>query len=168
MEGASQPVKTLAALKSRSARWFGPEDAGGGRDAALLRSLEEAVEGRGECSARAGEMALGQTSHSFFRAPALDRRRAQSTVQLSAVERGGDPNTVTASAGQTSGRAAGPRSAKFSTLAIGIGRWGRASRDSLVGRAARITATCSRSGRMGNTSRFCTAARRSRRRPRSG
>jgi penicillin G amidase len=98
--GRISPLKTIGALKNPSSRWFGGEDARGGRDAILLTSLEEAVK---EARERLGDNSLkwrwgklhGAT---FTHALSTDAQR-RSLFNLPPVERGGDGNTVNSTGG---------------------------------------------------------------------
>ncbi len=114
-------LKTIDALKNPSPRWFGGEDARGGRDAALLNSLEEAVRearerlGDDPSSWRWGKLHVAAFTHPLASNEALIRRAisefdrgltAATTIaewrglfNLPSVERGGDANTVNSASG---------------------------------------------------------------------
>jgi penicillin amidase len=93
-------LKTIEALKNPSQRWFGAEDARGGRDAVLLTSLEEAVKetrerlGDDPSKWRWGKLHVAPFAHPLS---TYDERRA--LFNLPSVERGGDGNTVLATSG---------------------------------------------------------------------
>jgi penicillin G amidase len=98
--GRISPLKTIDALKNPSAQWFGIEDSRGGRDAALLNSLEEAVkearERLGDDSSkwRWGKLHVATFTHAL----STDAER-RALFNLPSVERSGDGNTVLATSG---------------------------------------------------------------------
>lgn len=98
--GRISPLKTIDALKNPSPRWFGAEDARGGRDAVLLTSLEEAVkearERLGDDSSkwRWGNLHVATFTHAL----STDAER-RALFNLPSVERSGDGNTVLATGG---------------------------------------------------------------------
>src|SRR5262249_37234243 len=98
--GRISPLKTIDALKNPSPRWFGGEDARGGRDAVLLTSLEEAMKearerlGDDPSKGRWGKLAVAPFT------PALSTEsEGRAAFNLTPVERGGDGNTVLATSG---------------------------------------------------------------------
>lgn len=92
--------KTIAALKEPSPQWFG-ENALAGRDAALLKSLEDAVAdaksklGNDSSKWRWGTLHVAPFTHAM----AIDANRS-AVFNLPSPERGGDANTVFATGGQ--------------------------------------------------------------------
>jgi penicillin amidase len=95
-------LKTINALKNPQQRWFGRdvEVAQTGRDAALLKSLEEAVAetksklGNDISKWRWGAMHIAPFTHSLSSSPEW-----RPLFNLPAVERGGDGNTVNNTSG---------------------------------------------------------------------
>src|SRR5262249_56482429 len=98
--GRISPLKTIDALKNPSPRWFGGEDARGGRDAVLLTSLEEAMKearerlGDDPSKWRWGKLHVAPFTHAL----STDAER-RALFNLPPVERGGDGNTVLATSG---------------------------------------------------------------------
>ena len=98
--GRISTLKTIDALKNPSPRWFGGEDARGGRDAVLLTSLEEAVkearERLGDDSSkwRWGKLHVATFTHAL----STDAER-RALFNLPSVERSGDGNTVNSTSG---------------------------------------------------------------------
>jgi penicillin G amidase len=98
--GRISPLKTIDALKNSTPRWFGGEDARGGRDAVLLTSLEEAVkearERLGDDSSkwRWGKLHVAPFTHAL----STDAER-RALFNLPSVERNGDGNTVNSTGG---------------------------------------------------------------------
>lgn len=100
-------VKTIETLKHPTTRWFGP-DARAGRDAVLLKALEEAVIdtkarlGADPVKWRWGSLHVAEFKHML----STDEAR-RALFDLPSVERGGDNNTPNATGGpnfrQTSG-----------------------------------------------------------------
>ena len=90
-------LKTIGALKNPGTRWFG-ENARAGRDAVLLKSLEEAV---AETKSRLGSDVTGWRWGSLHVAPFahLLSSNAGSLLDLPSVERGGDGNSVNSTSG---------------------------------------------------------------------
>ncbi len=92
-------LKTIEALKSPSSRWFG-SDARAGRDAALLKSLEEAV---GEAKRLLGEDSSkwrwGILHIAPFTHALSTNAERRALFNLPSVERGGDSNTVNNTSG---------------------------------------------------------------------
>ncbi len=92
-------LKTIGALKSPQPRWFG-RDALAGRDAVLLKSLEEAVAeaksklGNDVAKWRWGTLHIAPLTHMLSTNPAW-----RPLFDLPAVERSGDGNTVLATGG---------------------------------------------------------------------
>jgi len=100
MVGARIPLgKTIEALKSPTARWFG-EDVRAGRDAAMLKSLEEAVAdaktrlGGDSAKWRWGTLHVAPFTHALS-----TNAERKALFDLTAPERGGDANTVFATGG---------------------------------------------------------------------
>ena len=100
MVGARIPLgKTIEALKSPTARWFG-SDARAGRDAAMLKCLEDAVAdaksklGGDPAKWRWGTLHVAPFTHAL----STDAER-KALFDLPAPERGGDANTVFATGG---------------------------------------------------------------------
>jgi penicillin amidase len=93
-------LKTIDVLKNPSPQWFSGEDARGGRDAALLTSLEEAVkEARERLGDDASKWRWGKLHvASFTHALSTDAER-RALFNLPSVERGGDGNTVNNTSG---------------------------------------------------------------------
>jgi penicillin amidase len=91
--------RTIDALKNPSSRWFGA-DARAGRDAALLKSLEEAVkEARERLGDDSSRWRWGKLHvASFTHALSTDAQR-RALFDLPSVERGGDGNTVNNTSG---------------------------------------------------------------------
>ena len=93
-------LKTIDALKNPSPRWFGPGNARAERDAALSKSLEEAVKetrerlGDDPSKWRWGKLHVAPFTHALS---TDDARRA--IFNLPSVERGGDGNTVNNTSG---------------------------------------------------------------------
>jgi penicillin amidase len=98
--GRISPLKTIDALKNPSPRWFGGEDARGGRDAVLLTSLEEAMKdmrerlGNDASKWRWGKLHVAPFTHDL----STDAER-RALVNLPSVERSGDGNTVNSTGG---------------------------------------------------------------------
>jgi penicillin G amidase len=98
--GRISPLKTIDALKNPSPRWFGGEDARGGRDAALLNSLEEAVKeanerlGNDPSSWRWGKLHVAPFTHALS-----TNAERLALFNLPSVERSGDGNTVNSTGG---------------------------------------------------------------------
>jgi penicillin G amidase len=98
--GRISSLKTIDALKNPSPRWFGVEDARGGRDAVLLTSLEEAVKearerlGDDQSKWRWGKLHVAPFNHAL----STDAER-RTLFNLPLVERGGDGNTVNSAGG---------------------------------------------------------------------
>jgi penicillin amidase len=98
--GRISPLKTIDALKNPSPRWFGGEDARGGRDAVLLTSLEEAVKetrerlGDDPSKWRWGKLHVAPFTHAL----STDAER-RALFNLPSVERSGDGNTVNSTGG---------------------------------------------------------------------
>ncbi len=92
-------LKTIAALKNPQPRWFGANPLSG-RDAAMLKSLEEAVAetkkllGADASKWRWGTLHVAPFTHSLSTNPAW-----RSLFDLRSVERGGDGNTVNNTSG---------------------------------------------------------------------
>lgn len=101
MVGGRIPLsKTLDALKSAEARWFGA-DARAGRDAALLKSLEEAVaDAKSRLGGNSVKWRWGTLHVAPFDHPLSTNAERKSLLDLPAPERGGDSNTVFATGGQ--------------------------------------------------------------------
>src|SRR5262245_12463426 len=119
--GRISPLKTIDALKNSSPRWFGGEDARGGRDAILLTSLEEAVkearERLGDDSSkwRWGKLHVAPFTHAlatneavlrmaiseFDKGLTADAKFAEwrGLFNLPSAERSGDGNTVNSTGG---------------------------------------------------------------------
>src|SRR5262245_13787408 len=100
LAGRISPLKTIDALKNSSPRWFGGEDARGGRDAVLLKSLEDAVK---EARERLGDDPSRWRWGQFHVAPfnhalSTDAER-RALFNLPSVERGGDGNSVNSTGG---------------------------------------------------------------------
>jgi penicillin G amidase len=98
--GRISPLKTIDNLKNPSPRWFGGEDARGGRDSVLLTSLEEAVkEARERLGGDSSKWRWGQLHVApFTHALSTDAERG-ALFNLPSVERGGDGNTVNSTGG---------------------------------------------------------------------
>jgi penicillin G amidase len=98
--GRISPLKTIDALKNSSPRWFGGEDARGGRDAVLLTSLEDAVKetrerlGDDPSKWRWGNLHVAPFTHAL----STDAERL-ALFNLPSVERSGDGNTVNSTGG---------------------------------------------------------------------
>jgi penicillin G amidase len=98
--GRISSLKTIDALKNPSPRWFGVEDARGGRDAVLLTSLEEAVKearerlGDDQSKWRWGKLHVAPFNHAL----STDAER-RTLFNMPLVERGGDGNTVNSTGG---------------------------------------------------------------------
>jgi penicillin G amidase len=98
--GRISPLKTIDALKNPSPRWFGGEDARGGRDAILLTSLEEAVKearerlGNDPSSWRWGKLHVAPFTHALS-----TNAERLALFNLPSVERSGDGNTVNSTGG---------------------------------------------------------------------
>jgi penicillin amidase len=91
--------KTIRALKNPQPRWFG-DNASSGRDAALLKTLSEAVaEAKSKLGPDPSRWRWGALHTASFRhqLSTTDARRA--VFDLPSVERGGDSNTVFATGG---------------------------------------------------------------------
>jgi penicillin amidase len=102
LAGRISILKTIDALKNPHPRWFGRDvnAALKGRDAALLKSLEEAV---AETKSRLGndisKWSWGAMHVAPFTHPLSTNPAWRSLFDLSAVERGGDGNTVNNTSG---------------------------------------------------------------------
>jgi penicillin amidase len=93
-------LKTIEALKNPSSRWFGGEDTRGGRDAALLASLEEAVkEARERLGDDPSKWRWGGLHVATFTHPLSTNAERRALFNLPSVERGGDGNTVNNTSG---------------------------------------------------------------------
>src|SRR5262245_14301440 len=98
--GRISPLKTIDALKNSPPRWFGGEDARGGRDAVLLTSLEDAVKearerlGDDPSKWRWGKLHVAPFTHAL----STDAERLV-LFNLPSLERSGDGNTVNSTGG---------------------------------------------------------------------
>src|SRR5262252_8188781 len=98
--GRISPLKTIDALKNPSPRWFGGEDARGGRDTVLLASLEDAVKearerlGDDPSKWRWGKLHVAPFTHAL----STDAER-RALFNLPSVERSGDGDTVNSTGG---------------------------------------------------------------------
>ncbi len=91
--------KTIEALRSAEARWFGP-DAAAGRDALLWRTLAEAVaKAHKKLGANAAAWRWGSLHRALFQHPLSTDAERRSLLDLPSVERGGDAFTVCATGG---------------------------------------------------------------------
>src|SRR5262245_35981588 len=94
------PLKTIDALKNPSSRWFGGEDARGGRDIVLTASLEEAVK---ETRERFGDVPSkwrwGKLHVAPFTHPLSTNDERRALFDLPSPERSGDGNTVNSTGG---------------------------------------------------------------------
>ena len=92
-------VKTIEVLKSPQPRWFG-NDARSARDAALLKSLAEAVtEAKAKLGNDPAKWRWGTLHVAPFNHPLSTDEARRAVFDLAAVERGGDANTVFATGG---------------------------------------------------------------------
>ncbi len=91
--------KTIEALRAPQPRWFG-ENAREGRDAALLRSLENAVnDARSRLGADSSSWRWGALHIAPFTHALSTNAERRALFDLPAVERGGDGNTVNNTSG---------------------------------------------------------------------
>ncbi len=124
-------LETIDALKNPSSRWFG-EDVRGGRDVALLKSLEEAV---GEAKRLLGEDSSKWRWGTLHVAPfphvlsTNEDRRA--LFDLPSVERGGDGNTVNNTSGSNFRQTHG---ASFREI-LDVSNWDRSVATSVPGQS---------------------------------
>jgi penicillin amidase len=92
-------IKTLEALKNPQPRWFGA-DPRAGRDAALLKSLEEAVaDAKSRFGSDASKWRWGAVHIAQFRHALSTDEARRALFDLPSPERGGDGNTVNATGG---------------------------------------------------------------------
>ena len=130
--GRISPLRTIHALKNPSQRWFGGEDARGGRDAVLLTSLEEAVkearERLGDDSSkwRWGKLHVATFTHAL----STDAER-RALFNLPSVERGGDGNTVNSTSGPNFRQSHG---ASFREI-LDVSNWDRSVATSVPGQS---------------------------------
>jgi penicillin amidase len=130
--GRISPLKTIDALKNPSPRWFGGEDARGGRDAVLLKSLEDAVKearerlGNDPSKWRWGKLRVAPFTHAL----STDAER-RALFNLPSVERGGDGNTVNSTGGSNFRQSHG---ASFREI-LDVSDWDRSVATSVPGQS---------------------------------
>jgi penicillin amidase len=130
--GRVSPLKTIDALKNSSPRWFGGEDARGGRDAVLLTSLEDAVKetrerlGDDPSKWRWGKLHVAPFTHAL----STDAERL-ALFNLPSVERSGDGNTVNSTGGPNFRQTHG---ASFREI-LDVGDWDRSMATNVPGQS---------------------------------